>query len=141
MLHTSDNIECPEEHLKSLLKVFSMFKISIIYDDTIDDEDVPEAVGITYINCGKIIGSFLDNQKIETFITTFVTSMVFHNIVLSWIIQSNKNPGFDFQKNCPPWILNGPWHKTTICSRLHGSVFEDYLKTSKCDKRDIMGSI
>ena len=32
MLHTADNIQCPEEHLKFLLKLFSMFKISIIYD-------------------------------------------------------------------------------------------------------------
>ena len=32
-----------------------MFKIIIIYDDTIDYEDVPEAVGIMCINCGKIL--------------------------------------------------------------------------------------
>ena len=56
MLHSADNIQCPEEHLKSLLKVFSMFNINIIYDETIDKEDVPEAVGIIFINCGKSIG-------------------------------------------------------------------------------------
>ena len=33
-----------------------MFKIKIIYDETIDNEDVPEDVGIMYINCGKNIG-------------------------------------------------------------------------------------
>ena len=115
MLHAADNIECPSENLKPLLKVSLMFKISIIYDVTIDNEDVPEAIGIMCINCGKLIGCFLDNQKIKTFITTFVTSMVFHNIVLSLNIQSNKNPGFDFQNNCPSWILNGPWYNTTIC--------------------------
>ena len=42
-----------------------MFKINIIYDDTIDRKDVPEAVGIMCINCGKNIGCSLDNQKIE----------------------------------------------------------------------------
>ena len=56
MLHSVDNIECPAEHLKYSLKVFSMFNIKIIYDETIDNEDVLEAVGIICINCGKIIG-------------------------------------------------------------------------------------
>ena len=56
ILHTEDNIECPAEHLKQLLKVFSMFKIKIIYDETIDIKDVSEFIGIIYINCGKSIG-------------------------------------------------------------------------------------
>ena len=46
ILHAEDNIECPEEHLKLLLKLFSMFKIKMIYDEKIDNEDVPESVGI-----------------------------------------------------------------------------------------------
>ena len=55
MLYTSDKIEFTAEHLKSLLKVLSMLNISIIYYETIDNEDVPEAVGIMCINFGKII--------------------------------------------------------------------------------------
>ena len=51
MLHTADNIKCPAEHLKSLLKVFSMFRISIWYDDTIGHKDVREAAGIMCIIC------------------------------------------------------------------------------------------
>ena len=67
--------------------------------------------------------------------------MVFCNIGLSLIIQSNKNLGFDFQNNCPYWILNSPWYNTTICSKLHGLVFEDYFTTSKRDKYNLMCSI
>ena len=59
-----------------------MFKIRIIYDDAIDNKGVSEAVGIMYINFGKLIGCLLDNQNIEYFITPFVTNMVFHNIGL-----------------------------------------------------------
>ena len=55
MLHAEDNIECTEEHLKSLLKVFSMFNINIIYYETIDDKDVPEGFGIICINCVKLL--------------------------------------------------------------------------------------
>ena len=64
MLHAADNIEFPEEHLKLLLKGFSVFNINIIYDETIDNEYFPEAVGIMCINCGKFIGCSLDNQNI-----------------------------------------------------------------------------
>ena len=55
MFHAEDNIECPLEHFKYLLKVLSMFKIRIIYDDTIDNEYFPEAVGIMRINYGKLL--------------------------------------------------------------------------------------
>ena len=88
VVHTADNIECPAEHLKSLLKLFSILKIKIIYDETIDNEYVPEAVGIIYIKCVKIIGCSLDNQKIEDFITNFFTDVVFQYIVFL-IIKSN----------------------------------------------------
>ena len=74
-----------------------MFKIRIIYDETIDKEDVPEAVGILCINRRKYIGCSLDNQKIEKFITPFVTNMVFQHIGLFWSFKSNKNLSFYFK--------------------------------------------
>ena len=52
---------------------------------------IPEAITRMGINCGKIIGCSLDNQKIEDFITTFVTYIVFQRIGLFWIIKSKKN--------------------------------------------------
>ena len=73
-----------------------MFKISIIYDDTIDDEDVPEAVGIMCIDCGKSIGCSLDNQTMEKFITPFVPNMLFQNLGLSWFIKLNQKLNFVF---------------------------------------------
>ena len=54
MLHIAENIQCPAEYLKYLLKLFSMLNISITYDDTIDNKNVPKDVGIMYINCGKL---------------------------------------------------------------------------------------
>ena len=127
MLHAADNIECPSENLKPLLKVSLMSKISVIYDDTIDKTNVSEDVVIMCINCGKKIGCLLDNQDIENFSTNFVTNMVLHNFGLFWIIQSNKNLIFDFKKHCNFWILNGPCYNTTICSLLNGLVFEDFF--------------
>ena len=68
-----------------------MFNISTFYDVTIVIEDVPEYVGIMYINCGKTIGYLLNNQTIENFITTFFKNMVLQHVDLSWIIQFKKN--------------------------------------------------
>ena len=58
MLYKENNIKSPADHLKSLLKVFLMFKISIWYNNTITTNIVPEAFGIKYINRGKIIGYY-----------------------------------------------------------------------------------
>ena len=85
-----------------------MFKIRITYYETIYNKDVPEAVGIMFINCVKSIGCFLENKNIENFITPFVANMLFRNIGLFWIIQSNKNLSSDFQKHFSSWILNVP---------------------------------
>ena len=58
MFHVADNIEFQSNHLTFLLKVFSMFNIRIIYDETIDNKDVPEVVGIMCINFGRNIFVF-----------------------------------------------------------------------------------
>ena len=67
-----------------------MFKIRIWYDKRIVHEQVPDDLGIMYINCGKTIGCSLDTQRIEDFITYFVTNMVFKNVGLSWITELKK---------------------------------------------------
>ena len=87
MLNAADNIECPEEQLKILLKVFSMFKINIICDETIYNENVLETVGIICINYGEKIGCLLDSHNIEYFITPFSTNMMFQHIDLFYIIK------------------------------------------------------
>ena len=41
-----------------------MFKIIVLYDETIGLEDVPKAVVVMYINCGKSTVYSLDNHSI-----------------------------------------------------------------------------
>ena len=55
MLYAADKIKCTEYHLQSFLKLFSMFKIMIFYDDTVGIQDVPEFFGIMCINCGQLL--------------------------------------------------------------------------------------
>ena len=68
-----------------------MFRINIIYDNTIDNKDVPEVVRIMPINCGKNIGSLLENQKIEDFTTPFVSNIVFRNTIFFKSLSQIKN--------------------------------------------------
>ena len=106
-----------------------MFNIRIWYDNTIGIEDVPEAFGIMFINSVNIIGCLLENQMIENFTTTFVKNIVFQNVGLSWIIQLNQDLNFYIQQHCPYLLINGLWYNTNICSLLHGSLFECYVRT------------
>ena len=67
-----------------------MFKLRIIYDETIENKKFPEPVVIMRINYGKSVGCLLYNQKIEDWITISVTNIVFQHIGLVWINKSNK---------------------------------------------------
>ena len=133
MLHTENNIKSLADYFTLLLKVFSMFKISVLYYDTIATKQLPEYVGIKYINCGKTIVCLLDNQTIEKFTTPFVKNRLFQIVGLYWIIRSNKNLRLNFQHHCPSWILNIPWSNTMICSKERGLLFEDYVTTARRD--------
>ena len=62
MLRTANNINITNEHLHSLLKLLPMFMIMLCYDDTIVQENIPDAVGIMLVNCGKTIGCSLYNK-------------------------------------------------------------------------------
>ena len=77
MLHTENHINSTADYLQLLLKVLSMFKISIRYNETIVQYNVPYYVVIMFINCGKTIGCSLENHPIKDFISTFVRNMVF----------------------------------------------------------------
>ena len=55
-MHTENHINSPTEYLQLLLKLFLMLKIRIWYDESIFHKYVPDAIGIMYINCVKIIG-------------------------------------------------------------------------------------
>ena len=46
-----------------------------------------------------------------------------------------------FKSTVPIGYLTAHGITLRICSRLHGSVFDEYFKTSKCDKYNLMCSI
>ena len=55
MLHKADNIKSSEEHLQLLLRIFSILRIRIWYDESIGYKYVTEAIVRMCINCGKVL--------------------------------------------------------------------------------------
>ena len=58
-------------------------------------------------------------------VTKFVLNTVLQHIGLSWIIESNQKFEYDIDKHNTYWLTNGPWYNTSICTKLHGTVFEN----------------
>ena len=67
--------------------------------------------------------------------------MVLHHVGLYWIIRLNQEPNFYLQLHCTSWVINIPCYNTTICSQLQGLLFEDYVKTTRRERYNLMCSI
>ena len=42
--------------------------------------------------------------------------------------------------NHPDWLNEGLWYNTAICSKLHGSMFEDFITHARIDRYNFMSS-
>ena len=75
-------------------------------------------------------------------ITKFVLNIKFHHVGLSWIISSSKQMKYDIKENNhPDWLNQGPRYNTAICSKLHGTVFDDFIRNERADRCNIMCSV
>ena len=45
------------------------------------------------------------------------------------------------ERNNINWLNKGPWYNRNICSKLHGSRFEDFITQARTDRYDIMCSL
>ena len=72
-------------------------------------------------------------------ITRFVLNTVLHRVGLSRIISSNKQMKYYIKENNhPDWLNKGPEYNTAICSKLHGTVFDDLIRNYRSDRCNIM---
>ena len=61
---------------------------------------------------------------------------------LSWIICSNNKMIYEIEENNHPnWFNKGPWYNTSICSKLHGKLFGDFMRHAITDRYHLMYSI
>ena len=42
------------------------------------------------------------------------------------------------EKHNSDWMTGGPWYNTSICKKLHGNVFEGFIRNSRTDRYNIM---
>ena len=55
-----------------------------------------------------------------------------HNVGMSCIIISNQEMEYEMDEtNNQDWLKKGPWYNISICSNLHGSIFEEVFNTGK----------
>ena len=88
MEHTENKIQDDKRLISSLLKMFSMFEISLSYRDEYFD-----TVSLKCINCKGETG--LDPKTSFTWvhdeiITKFVLNAMLHPVGMSWIMSSNQ---------------------------------------------------
>ena len=48
---------------------------------------------------------------------------------------------YDIAKHNTDWITCGTWYNTSICKKLHGTVFEKYIINARTERYKIMCSI
>ena len=97
----------------------------------IGDKERLDVIAIRYINFKKETGLYSQNSTFEEMITKFVLNAILHHVGMSWIISSNNEMKYERdESNHQDWLNKGPWYNTSICSRLHGILFE-YFITSK----------
>ena len=60
---------------------------------------------------------------------------------LWWIISWNKHIKYEIEENNPFWLNIGPWYNTDICSKLHGTVFKDFIRNHRTSRYNILCSI
>ena len=114
-----------------------MFELRLI-----DDRDKLEAIYIRCINCKKETGIYLINSTLEEMISKFVLNEILYHVGMSWIICSSEKIKYEMEEsNHTDWLNKVPWYNTAICSRLHGSLFEDFITHARTDRYNLMCSI
>ena len=72
-------------------------------------------------------------------VTKFVLNAILHHVGMLWIISCNNEMKCEIDKsNHQDWLNKGPWYNTEICSRLHGSLFEDFTTHAITGRYNIM---
>ena len=64
------------------------------------------------------------NNSYKNIITSFLLNKLLHHVGMSWIIETHEQLKYDMENNNQDWMTGGPWYNTSICKKLHRTVFE-----------------
>ena len=136
MEHTANITEKNNELISSLLKVFAMFEILLSYKKGILD-----VLFLKYINFKRVTCLYekINSWVFDEVITKFLLNAILHHVGMSWIISSNQEMEYEMdENNHQDWLNKGPWYNTSICSKLHGSRFEDFITQARTYRYNLM---
>ena len=64
---------------------------------------------------------------------------ILYCVGMSLMISSNQEMNYEMDKNNhQDWFNKGPWFNTSICSKFHGSSFEDFITQARTDRYNLM---
>ena len=117
-----------------------MSQIRFKYDNECDNEKDVEIITIRCSNCGKQTGLSLDNMNVnyKDKVTVFVLNTLLHHVGMSWIIETHKRLKYDIYQRNQDWTTGGPWYNTSICQKIHGIVFEEFIRNEITDRYNLM---
>ena len=81
------------------------------------------------------------NTNYKDIINFFVLNTVLQYVGMSWIIETHEQLKYDLDKHNSDWMTGGTWYNTYICKKLHGNVFEEFIRNARTDRYNIMCSI
>ena len=64
-----------------------------------------------------------------------------HHLGMLWITENHKELKYDMDIQNSDWLTGGPWYNTSICKKLHGTVFEGFIINARTERYNIMCSI
>ena len=77
----------------------------------------------------------------QEIITTFVLNTMLQHVGMLWVIGNNEELKYDMDILNSDWLTGGPWYKKSICNKLHGKLFEGFIRNTRTDRYNIMCSI
>ena len=64
-----------------------------------------------------------------------------HHVGMSWIIETREKLKYDIYEHNQYRVTCGPWYSTYISKKLHGIVFEEFIRNAITDRYNLMCSI
>ena len=75
-----------------------------------------------------------NNTTYQDIFTTFVLNTMLHHVVMVWIIETHKKLQYDMDKHNSEQTTDVPWCNRSICKKLHGNVFEEFIRNARTNR-------
>ena len=116
-----------------------MFRIKCWYSPGGFEKNTAEK-NIRCSNRGKETMIDVDNLNTtyQDIIKNSVLNTMLHHVGMIWIIETYEQLQYDTEKPNSEWTTGGPLYNTSICKKLHGKVFEGFIRNARTYRYNIM---